>query len=69
MVDTWLESVLAPATREANPTLAGLLRAMFLANDAHTYVQQAMALRDGDVRPHKAASGVPSSFSPATRTP
>ncbi len=53
VVDTWLESVLAPATREANPTLAGLLRAMFLANDAHTYVQQAMALRDGDVRPQQ----------------
>ena len=26
---------------------------MFLANDAHIYVQQAMALRDGDVRPQQ----------------
>jgi len=48
--DGWLAAVLSAATREANPALAGLLRAMFLANDARTYAQQARALRDGDVR-------------------
>lgn len=51
VVDSWLDSVLAPSTRVANPAVAGLLRAMFLANDAHTYVEQAMVLRDADVRP------------------
>lgn len=51
VVDSWLDSVLSPATRVASPALAGLLRAVFVANDAHTYVQQAMVLRDADVRP------------------
>ena len=53
VVGSWLNSVLAPVTRDTNPALAGLLRAMFLANDVGTYVQQAMALRDGDVRPEQ----------------
>lgn len=49
-VDPWLAGVLSAATRAANPALAGLLRAMFLAYDDATYAQQALALRDGDVR-------------------
>jgi 3-oxoadipate enol-lactonase len=50
VVDRWLEGVLSSSTREANPALAGLLREMFLANDAHSYAQQCLALRDGAVR-------------------
>src|SRR5262245_59870669 len=50
----WLTGVLSSATREANPALAGLLREMFLANDAATYVAHSLALRDGDVRPDQA---------------
>ena len=53
VVDSWLRSVLSPATRDANPALVGLLRAMFLSNDARAYVQQAMVLRDADVRPQQ----------------
>jgi 3-oxoadipate enol-lactonase len=49
-VDAWLIGVLSAATREANPALAGLLRAMFLAYDDATYAQHCLALRDGDVR-------------------
>jgi 3-oxoadipate enol-lactonase len=49
-VDHWLAGVLSSATREANPALAGLLREMFLANDAGTYARQCRALRDGAVR-------------------
>jgi pimeloyl-ACP methyl ester carboxylesterase len=49
-VDPWLDGVLSAATREGNPALAGLLRAMFLANDDNTYAQHCLALRDGDVR-------------------
>jgi pimeloyl-ACP methyl ester carboxylesterase len=49
-VGPWLASVLSPATREANPALAGLLREMFLANDPRSYAQQCLALRDGSVR-------------------
>ena len=49
-VDPWLNGVLSAATREANPALAGLLRAMFLAYDDNTYAQHCLALRDGDVR-------------------
>jgi 3-oxoadipate enol-lactonase len=50
VVGQWLSSVLSPATREANPALTGLLREMFLANDARAYAQQCLALRDGSVR-------------------
>jgi len=46
----WLTGVFSAGTREANPALTGLLREMFLANDAKTYAQHALALRDGDVR-------------------
>jgi 3-oxoadipate enol-lactonase len=49
-VGQWLAGVLSPATREANAALAGLLREMFLANDAHSYARQCLALRDGAVR-------------------
>jgi 3-oxoadipate enol-lactonase len=48
--DAWLAGALSAATREANPALAGLLRAMFLAYDDSTYAQHCLALRDGDVR-------------------
>ncbi len=46
----WLTAVLSAATREANPALAGLVREMFLSNDARTYAAHCLALRDGAVR-------------------
>jgi 3-oxoadipate enol-lactonase len=49
VVDAWLAGVLCAATREANAALAGLTRAMFLANDAGTYALHCLALCDGDV--------------------
>jgi pimeloyl-ACP methyl ester carboxylesterase len=49
-VGPWLTAVLSAATREANPALAGLVREMFLSNDARTYAQHCLALRDGSVR-------------------
>jgi pimeloyl-ACP methyl ester carboxylesterase len=49
-VGPWLTAVLSAATREANPALAGLLREMYLSNDARTYALHCLALRDGDVR-------------------
>lgn len=49
VVDAWLASSLSEDTRATNPVLAGLLRAMFLANDAQSYVEQAETLRDADV--------------------
>jgi 3-oxoadipate enol-lactonase len=49
-VDPWLTAVLSAATREANPALAGLLREMYLSNDARTYALHCLALRDGAVR-------------------
>lgn len=58
-VEPWLGSVLSAATREGNPALAGLLRAMFLANDDTTYVQQCLALRDADVRSDQAEIACP----------
>jgi 3-oxoadipate enol-lactonase len=50
VVGSWLSAVLSAATREANPALAGLAREMFLSNDARTYAQHCLALRDGAVR-------------------
>jgi 3-oxoadipate enol-lactonase len=50
VVDAWLTGVLSAATREANPALAGLVREMFLSNDAQTYALHCLALRDGSVR-------------------
>src|SRR5262245_26651121 len=50
VADAWLTAVLSAATREANAALAGLVREMFLANDAGTYALHCLALRDGDVR-------------------
>lgn len=52
VVDSWLSSVVAPETRVANPVMVGLLRAMFLSYDPHSYAQQARALSDADVRPY-----------------
>jgi 3-oxoadipate enol-lactonase len=59
VVGPWLSSSLSAATREANPTLAGLLREMFLANDATTYALHCLALRDGSVRADHAAIKCP----------
>jgi len=50
VADDWLNGVLSAGTRETNPALAGMVREMFLANDANTYVQHCLTLRDGDVR-------------------
>lgn len=47
--DAWLAGSLSEDTRAANPALTGLLRAMFLANDADSYIAQAETLRDADV--------------------
>jgi 3-oxoadipate enol-lactonase len=58
-VGPWLTSVLSAATREANPALAGLVREMFLSNDARTYAQHCLALRDGDVRGDHAGIACP----------
>jgi 3-oxoadipate enol-lactonase len=58
-VDPWLAGVLSSATREANSALAGLLREMFLANDAQTYAQQCLALRDAAVRDNHASIRCP----------
>jgi 3-oxoadipate enol-lactonase len=49
VADSWLTAVLSAATRESNPALAGLVREMFLANDAKSYALHCLALRDGDV--------------------
>ena len=49
-VDAWLNDVLSAATREANPALGGMVREMFLSNDAKTYALHCLALRDGAVR-------------------
>jgi len=59
VADAWLNSVLSPATRAGNPALAGLLRAMFVSNDASAYSQQARALRDADERPAERDIGCP----------
>jgi len=58
-VGPWLASALSAATREANPALAGLLREMYLSNDARTYALQCLALRDGDVRVEHASIACP----------
>jgi len=50
VVDAWLTGVLSAATREANPALAGMVREMFLSNDARSYALHCLALRDGAVR-------------------
>lgn len=50
VVDQWLCAVLSPPTREANPALAGMVREMFLSNDANAYASHCLALRDGSVR-------------------
>ena len=47
--DAWLASSMSEDSRTANPSLAGLLRAMFLANDDASYIEQAEVLRDADV--------------------
>jgi 3-oxoadipate enol-lactonase len=47
VVSPWLTGVLSAATREANPALTGLVREMFLSNDARTYALHCLALRDG----------------------
>jgi len=50
VVDSWLSGVLSPATRKANPALAGLVREMFLGCDGQTYAAHCLALRDGTTR-------------------
>jgi pimeloyl-ACP methyl ester carboxylesterase len=58
-VGPWLTSVLSAATREANPALAGLVREMYLSNDAGTYALHCLALRDGSVRGDHASIACP----------
>jgi 3-oxoadipate enol-lactonase len=58
-VGPWLTSALSAATREANPALAGLLREMYLSNDARAYALQCLALRDGAVRGEHARIACP----------
>src|SRR5438552_9724810 len=45
VVGPWLTAALSAATREANPALAGLVREMFLSNEARTYALHCLALR------------------------
>jgi 3-oxoadipate enol-lactonase len=49
VADAWLTGALSAATRESNAALTGLVREMFLSNDAATYALHCLALRDGDV--------------------
>jgi 3-oxoadipate enol-lactonase len=59
VVGSWLSAVLSAATREANPALAGLVREMFLSNDARAYALHCLALRDGAVRDDQASIACP----------
>ena len=44
LVDDWLPGALAPRTHARLPQLTGLLREMFLRNDAHSYAKSCRAL-------------------------
>jgi 3-oxoadipate enol-lactonase len=50
VADAVLGGALSPATREANPVLAGLYREMLLANDPAAYAAQCHALINGSAR-------------------
>jgi 3-oxoadipate enol-lactonase len=50
VADTVLAGALTPATREANPALAGLVREMLLANDPACYAGHCQALRGASAR-------------------
>jgi 3-oxoadipate enol-lactonase len=54
VADAVLAGALTPATREANPALAGLVREMLLANDPSCYAAQCHALRNGSARADQA---------------
>jgi len=54
IADAVLAGALSPATREANPALAGLYREMLLANDPPAYAAQCLALVDGSARADQA---------------
>lgn len=68
-VDPWLAQVLSAGTITAHAALAGLLRAMFLSNDASTYAEQALALRDGDVHLDDGAIACPTLLLVGDRDP
>jgi 3-oxoadipate enol-lactonase len=50
VADTILTGALTPATREANPALAGLVREMLLANDPACYAGHCHALLTGSAK-------------------
>ncbi len=50
VADTVLAGALTPATREANPVLAGLYRELLLANDPRAYALQCLALINGSAK-------------------
>jgi 3-oxoadipate enol-lactonase len=50
VADTVLAGALSPATREANPALAGMVREMLLANDPACYAGHCQALREGSAK-------------------
>jgi pimeloyl-ACP methyl ester carboxylesterase len=50
VADTVLGGALTPATREANPALAGLVREMLLSNDPVCYAGHCQALRAGSAK-------------------
>ncbi len=54
VADQVLGGALSPATREANPALAGLFREMLLANDPPAYAAQCLALVHGSARADQA---------------
>jgi len=59
VADTVLAGALTPATREANPVMAGLYREMLLANDPRAYALQCYALIGGSARADQPAIKCP----------
>ncbi len=59
VADTVLMGALTPASREANPALAGLVREMLLANDPACYAGHCHALLNGSAKADQAAIKCP----------
>jgi 3-oxoadipate enol-lactonase len=54
IADQVLAGALSPATREANPALAGMVREMLLSNDVACYAGHCHALLNGSAKPDQA---------------
>lgn len=59
VADTVLGGALTPATREANPALAGMVREMLLSNCPKCYAGHCHALREGSAKADQANIKVP----------